>query len=355
VAHNNIQKILRILHREPCSQAELCEKLKLSKSHIHKLISNLIEPGLIEKTEDFQTENTLGRPRQTLKISQNLQYCTVLVVHTDIEFKASIFVYGHEKALGSVDLPFVDYALDFANTLDAAIDTLTQNYFLNRSLILSIVIATHATVEQGEHGIMYRNNMLRDKNIGFADLVAEVTKIRTFVYNYAYGNLLSLKHNPHVDTSYALVIHNGHGSVALGLFLNNEITLGKNNSFPECSHLPFPYGFEQSLGEYTPHTEEALYFAISVLAPIYNMNEVIISGDCLLQHQDVIDNVGSMLKHCEDPRLHNIHIRYCGSEARHNFEELVYLSFDSLVEVLDPQIASKDLESLVSKISYSNF
>ncbi len=355
MALNNIQKILRILHREPCSQAELCEKLKLSKSHIHKLVNNLIEPGLIEKVEEIQTENNLGRPRQTLKISQNLQYCTVLVVHTDIEFRASIFVYGHEKPLGSVDLPFVDYAQDFARTLDIAIDTLTQNYFLNRSLILSIVIATHATVEQGEHGIMYRNNMLMDKNIGFADLVEKVTKIRTFVYNYAYGNLLSLKHSPEVDTSCALVIHNGHGSVALGIFLNNEITLGKNNSFPECSHLPFSFGFEQSLGEYTEHTEEALYFAISVLAPIYNMSDVIISGDCLLQHQDTIANVAARLHRCEDPRLHNINLRYCGNEARNNFQELVYLSFDSLVEVLDPKIARQDLESLVSQISYSNF
>jgi len=352
MSSDNLKKILKILHRSPCSQAELCQKLNLSKSHIHKLVNNLLEPGLIDRIEDGNYLQSQGRPRQTLKISQNLQYCSVLVIHTRSQFSASIYVYGHQHALCTIELDHVESADDFARTLDIAIDTMTKSNFIRRDLILSIVIATHATVEQGEHGMMYRNNNLTDKNVPLADIVYKYTRIRTFIYNFALGNLLSILHNERINKNATLLINCGEKSVALGIFLDNKIQLGRNSSFPECSHFPFEYGFEESLGSFNEHTEDALFFAIRILAPIYNITNVIITGSCFLEHQDALVKTGERLKKESDPRLHNINLKFEKDDKEADLKELVFLSFDSLVEVLDPQISRKNLEAIVSSISY---
>ncbi len=351
---NNLQNILKILHRQPSSQVALCKQLNLSKAQINKLTSNLLEAKLIDKHEDTDYKSNLGRPRQILKISDNMQYCTVLIVHTLSDFSAHVFVYGHKKELASTPLPHVKSAKEFARTIDIAIDTLTKNCFINRALIKSIVIATHATVEQGETGIMYRNNNLDDVNIMLGQIVYKQTKIRTFIYNFAYGTLLKLKNTPEIDTENALVINNGEGSVALGIFLNGDIQLGKNNSFPECSHLPYPHGFEKSLGVFGEHTEDALFFAISVMAPIYNLSNVIITGNCFKEHLDTLERVKDKLKEQRDPRLHNIELSYRRITLKDCLEEMIYLSFDTLVDVLNPQMTKQNLQTIVSKIKYTN-
>jgi predicted transcriptional regulator len=48
---NPLCQILKILHRKPCSQVELCEQLGFSKSHMHKLVSNLVTPGIIKRSD----------------------------------------------------------------------------------------------------------------------------------------------------------------------------------------------------------------------------------------------------------------------------------------------------------------
>ncbi|WP_295350944.1 hypothetical protein [uncultured Succinivibrio sp.] len=351
---NNLQNILKILHRQPSSQVVLCKILNLSKAQIHKLTNNLLEAKLIDKHEDTDYKNNLGRPRQILKISDNMQYCTVLIIHTRSDFSAHVYVFGHKRELAAVTLPHVESAKEFAKTIDVAVDTLTKNCFISRALIKSIVIATHATVEQGEKGVMYRNNNLTDENILLGQIVYKQTKIRTFIYNFAYGTLLKLKNSSEIDTENALVINNGEGSVALGIFLNGEIQLGKNCSFPECSHLPYPHGFEKSLGNYGEYTEDALYFAISVMAPIYNLSNVIITGNCFKEHLDTLESIKERLKAQSDPRLHNIELTYRKISLKDCIDEMVYLSFDTLVDVLNPQMTKQNLQTIVSKIKYTN-
>ena len=51
MAENHLISILRRLHRQPCSQAQLGRSLDFSKSYIHKLVQNLLLSGLIEKSE----------------------------------------------------------------------------------------------------------------------------------------------------------------------------------------------------------------------------------------------------------------------------------------------------------------
>ena len=166
------------------------------------------------------------------------------------------------------------------------------------------------------------------------------------------------KKNIFFDTCYlpsesAVVLHCEHGCVALGIFLNGRIQLGRNDSFPECSHLPFPGGFENSLGSFGNSTEQALLYVISVIAPIYNIEDVILSGDTFKEHQDAVKRVNSELKSMQDPRLQNIRICYHPNDKSKSLNELIYLSFDSLVEVLESKMVKNTLDTLVSQIKYS--
>ncbi len=353
MAVNYLSEILKILHRKPCSQAELCQKLSLSKSHIHSLVANLITPGLIEKVDQTEYNQEQGRPRQNLAITHNLHYCSVLIVHHCWEFKAYLLAYGVVEEIASKDLLQVDSVELFIKEVGKVIDEFVKLYLPERDAIKAITIATQATIEQGCSGMMYRNNLLKDENVPLAKLMFESLGIKTYVYNYAYGHMLTLLHAPSLNTDNAMVLSCGEGSVALGVFLDNKMILGRNNSFPECSHLPFKYGFEQSLGLFGAHTQDALMFAICAIAPIYNIDHVIVAGSCFDEHLDIIYKVQQELRKQADPLLHNLIIEYRGLEIEQHLNELIYLSFDAVVDVLDPKIEKRSLSDLVK--SYQGF
>lgn len=107
---NPLCQILKILHRKPCSQVELCEQLGFSKSHMHKLVSNLVTPGIIKRSDSQEYEQEQGRPRQKLTITHNLQYCSVLVIHTSWKFRAYLLAYGLTEEIAYKDLPQTDSA-----------------------------------------------------------------------------------------------------------------------------------------------------------------------------------------------------------------------------------------------------
>ncbi len=353
MAVNYLSMILKILHRRPCSQAELCQQLSLSKSHIHSLVSNLITPGLVEKVSNSEYNQEQGRPRQNLAITRNLHYCSVLVVHHSCEFRAYLFAYGRPEEIAVKDLAHVDSVELFIKEIADAIAEFSSLYLPDREAIKAVTVATQATIEQGDDGIMYRNNLLKDENVPLAKLMFKAMGIKTYVYNYAYGHMLTLLHAPSLNTDNAMVLSCGEGSVALGVFLDNTMILGRNNSFPECSHLPFKYGFEESLGFFGPHTQEALMFAICAIAPIYNIDHVIVAGSCFDEHLDIIYKVQQELKGKADPLLHNLVLEYRGLEIEQHLNELVYLSFDAIVDVLDPKIEKRSLSDLVK--NYQGF
>ena len=208
---NPLCQILKILHRNPCSQAELCEILGFSKSHMHKLVSNLITPGIIERADCSEYNQEQGRPRQNLIITRNIHYCTVLVIHTSWKFRAYLFAYGMVEEIASKDLAQTDSAKTFIEELKECISEFSKVYLSDKKSILSIVIATQATIEQGESGTMYRNNLLKDENITFAKMLREAIGIRCFVYNYAYGHMLSLLHAKDLNTDNSMVLSCGEG------------------------------------------------------------------------------------------------------------------------------------------------
>lgn len=348
MSENHLISILRSLHRQPCSQAQLGRTLKFSKSYIHKLVQNLLIAGLIEKSEGGAYEQEQGRPRQDLRICRNIGCYAVLVIHTSWMFRVHLYRWGASEATAIRNLPQQDNCADFAEALAGAVEGFVRECLKPGEKILAVVIATQATLEQGEHGLMYRNNLLKDEKTRFSDFIAKRVGIRTFAYNYAYGLMLSLLHSG-VDISFAMVLSCGEGSVALGFFLNHKVLLGVNNSFPECSHLPFKYGLEKSLGFWGPHTEEALFFAISAIAPIYNLQRVYVAGTCFDEHPEVIRHVSLALRNSADPVLRDVVVEYRNEEIQNYFQELVYLSFDAVAEVLNPQMHKRPLQEFLDE------
>lgn len=347
---NYLQEILKVLHRMPCSQSDLCEKFNLSKSHVHNLVSNLITPGLIQRSEQSEYKQDFGRPKQTLSITPALPYSSVLIIHTSWMSRAYLYAYGYTEEIAFIDLEKTNNVDDFIKTINTAIDEFKKLYLQNSNGIKSVVVATQATIEQGPSGMMYRNNNLKETNIPLASLLTSGLNIKTYVYNYAYGHMLSLLHAPYLDTDNAMALSCGEGSVALGLFINGKIVLGRNNSFPECSHLPFKYGFEKSLGTYNRYTHDALLYAIESIAPIYNLNHIIVAGSCFDDHLETIYKVGQELKYHKDPIFHNMSIEYRGLDIEKHQLELIYLSFDALVDELNLKIQKRDLADFVKEL-----
>ncbi|MBO6157592.1 MAG: hypothetical protein J6O24_09190 [Succinivibrio sp.] len=77
---------------------------------------------------------------------------------------------------------------------------------------------------------------------------------------------------------------------------------------------------------------------------------MILAGCCFDNHLNIIYQASLELKEQKDPLLQKILLEYRGQEIEQHFLELVYLSFDSLVEVLNPQMQKRNLEDLVKSM-----
>ncbi len=344
---NRLTDVLKQLHRGPLSQTELAQRMGLSKSHISFLVNNLLGQGLIIRLPDFLPEKDSQAVRRThkLKLLEDC-YDAILAIHHQREFSLNLITYANPRVLNKV-------VLDNPSELDAmlpllrdGIKSLTRG---RRAKTMLLCFATQATLEQGDTGLVYRDNVLNIASCPLAQILTRETGLKSYVYNYAYGHLLSLLHGPYIDIDNALALSCGEGSVALGLYLDGKIVLGSKNSFPECSHLPYPRGFEQSLGEYGPHTADALAFAVSCLAPIFNFSRVIVTGSCFKDHLDAVVAAQAALKASANPMLGKIRLEYRENEIAGFMNEFACLCFDHLAELLNPQIIRGDIRTLLKR------
>ena len=93
---------------------------------MHKLVSNLITPGIIERADCSEYNQEQGRPRQNLIITRNIHYCTVLVIHTSWKFRAYLFAYGMVEEIASKDLAQTDSAKTFIEELKECISEFSK-------------------------------------------------------------------------------------------------------------------------------------------------------------------------------------------------------------------------------------
>lgn len=206
------------------------------------------------------------RRRQCLKVLSHGLYTAVLI-HTLWEFSLSLYPLGSSFPSVTLNLERSRYAEVMADRIAAGLEEALSTLSLDKSALGLLLLATQASLEQGYAGTVFRDNVLSDVNFPLAEYLRERLHLPVYVCNYAYAHVLCMYHSPNVRVSDALYFSCGERSVALGIFIDGKIVMGPRNTFPECSHLPFPYGFEASLGSYGPHTARALTFAVGALAP----------------------------------------------------------------------------------------
>lgn len=90
------------------------------------------------------------------------------------------------------------------------------------------------------------------------------------------------------------------------------------------------------------HTKDALLYALTVLAPIFKIYRVFISGSTFNDNLKLIHEVQLELQAQASPVLSQIKLEYWDSETRNFMRELIYLSFDRLSEIIDPQPIKRD-------------
>ena len=334
--------------RQPLSQTALAQRLNLSKSHVSFLVKNLLDQGYLEREDSLSAEEEGGgtRRRQRLKVLSHGLYTAVLI-HTLWEFSLSLYPLGSSFPSVTLNLERSRYAEVMADRIAAGLEEALSTLSLDKSALGLLLLATQASLELGYAGTVFRDNVLSDVNFPLAEYLRERLHLPVYVCNYAYAHVLCMYHSPNVRVSDALYFSCGEGSVALGIFIDGKIVMGPRNTFPECSHLPFPYGLEASMGNYGPHTARALTFAVGALAPVFKLRRVLLSGSCFEEHPEVIVSAQRALKESDNSLIRQTVLEYWPREIDHFREELIYLSFEELISLMKLRPLRRSLSALL--------
>ena len=351
-------RILQQLVRKPLAQAELCPLVELSRPRINFYVKNLLDLGLITYSDlDLSHKKELlserGLNHQGYKfLTITPDYCYFLrILHGPNEFTMELLSWGNTKVLAAREGTPTSSLSQTLGQVKSALQEMTQECEIPLAQVKLILFATKGTVEQGFEGMMYRNNVISGSNIALAEELSWATSIPCYVCNYAFGHLLAMLHDPFTAIDNAILLSCGDGSVALGVYLNGQILFGPRNSFLECSHLPFAHGFEESLGHYGPHTEEALFFAITTLAPLFGMQRIIVAGPTFQDSDNAASAVRMVLQRLaksDDVLLQRIIVDYRQKEITNARTELAYFASDLICVLLNPQPIKKNIASLFS-------
>lgn len=363
---------LEQLVRGPKSQVQLCSDLHLSKARVNYYVKNLLDLGLIEPIDCALPEQdaaSSGRARRRarqdmlqelglksghlgqkpLGLKRDFAYA-VRILNSQDFMECELFAWDKcAQCRARLELPSVHNLSTCLMQVKKSVQALCAQAQVPPEQVRLILFATRGTLEQGYHGMLYRDNSLVGTNIPLADKLTAVTGIATYVCNYAFGHLLALLHDPFSKIDNALVLLCGDGSVALGVFVNGQILFGPNQSFLECAHLPYErnsQNFEQALGQYGPNTEDALEYAIATLAPMFAMRHIIVSGPTFQDKVDAIAAVTQRFAQSHNRLQHRLIIDYRQREIDNSKLELGYFACEQICHLLEPKCIKKSLASL---------
>lgn len=345
----HLVRILQQLSRQPLSQIELSKRIGLSKSRINFYIKHLIGLKLIKFVSlDRESKRAKLEGTGSSHMSQKLlslvdNYCYVLrATHSENDFYIELLALGSYEPLGIRHLSPSSSLEDTLSTIKNAVESLLAERNIVREQVKLMLFSTKATVEHGFNGTMYRNNIIEGSNIQFASHVQLVTGIPTYVCNAAFGCFLSLKH--HCDIENALVLLCGEGTVSLGIFLNGKLLFGPNNSFVECTHLPYEHGIERSLGQFGVYTADALFWTVQILSLLLGVNRIIVAGPTFSGHLDTLMMVQKRLRNAADLRMQRLEVEYHESEltASKIRHELCAFAFEEACNLIEPKPLRKE-------------
>lgn len=381
-----MQRILQYLVRKPASQKELTQVIELSKSRINYYISNLIDLEIVqvlslpeqEKQEKLLSFglNSQHKSQKLLHIASTCAYC-IRVIHAEDEFVLDLFTLGQSESdfesllkddatgiykrqpLTTVIVEEQNLrsssAVECVEHTAAAVEYALAEQGICLSQVKLLLFATKGTLEQGCNGKIYRNNVLLiqpEHPINLAAMLTKACGITTYVCNYAFGHLLGIYNTltSKQKQASAIALMCGSGSVALGIILEGRLLFGPENTFLECSHFPYLYGFEQSLGNYGPHTADALYYAIRILSPIFGINHIIVAGPTFSNCPKTISEVQQRFATDTEPQLRRIKIDYQERSIQHHRNELTLFACEQCCTLLNLHPILRDLASFAETL-----
>lgn len=342
-----LKNIMYLLHRRELSQAEICQELNLSKSHVSALVKSLEVQGLICRTAaSAGRQGGMGRPRELLRIYPQLGY-TALLINMRATCRCFCFEYGNPLPVYSVELPRSTTAAELISRTQETLTGFMTERQLTPADFLVFLVAETGIVEHGFHGQIFTDRVLTDTLCPLPRLMTEATGIPTAMCNLAYGHQRCILEKLGPGAPDALFFMCGEGAVGLGIMMRHEIIMGSCGVFPECSHLNYAHGFEASLGTYGEHTADALFFAITQIAPIFMTDHIIVSGVAFEGHSEVVTEVMERLKQDPNPYLRGIEVSYVPVSNAERLREYACLTFDLAVDLKDPQPVRRSLNDLL--------
>lgn len=393
--------IMQILVRQPTSQKDLTQAIGLSKSRVNYYIKNLLDLGVIKvlscsspaQLDQLLTlsSSSAHKSQKLLQIVQDYAYC-IRVIHAEDEFVLDLFTLGQtdaefdlilasgEPAAGQPALsleqgmpdrvPLATVVVeeqslrssqiaDCVEHTAAAVDYALSEVGISREQVKLILFATKGSLEQGYAGYIYRDNVLRiqpEQPVALAEMLSTACGIPAYVCNYAFGHVLAIYNQLKFKQSHAsaITLMCGGGSVALGIVLEGRILFGPHQSFLECAHFPYLYGFEQSLGQYGAHTADALYYAIRILCPIFGISHVIVAGQTFSGHEDVLSEVKHRLSLDPEQQIQRIYLDYQERSIERHRNELTLFACEQSCALLKLKPILRDLATFAGSFGEIN-
>lgn len=276
--------ILKELTKKELTQTEMSEILKLSKARISQCLNLLKGLDLVSHCE---TETTAVR-----KIKYKLKEKQIfsIVVYMTV-WEKSIAIYDctdTSAALLSKAFAVKNSEQELIDELQQCVYELAKQTNISLDQIQSILINTQGRIEQ-HTGFVDSCNVFDMKRVDLGAKVTERLAIPCKVINCAYAELSVLAQYERIDN--AVVIMAGLGCVGCGIVMHGDVLLGANGFYPECSHMPYVYGIEPSLGNVTEHSLDALIFILKNLIPLYNTKNLYLIGEVFAENPELIINI----------------------------------------------------------------
>jgi ribonuclease PH len=138
------------------------------------LCKNLCDLNLIERCGEIATDDneiSNGRAVQLLQLKR-ARFYSLLVINTVFEQSLNLCEYGNSQII-----KFQSFKTDSATHLASICADFIAAHKDLKDKLITIVIDTQASLEQGENGIVFRDNVLQESNFNLSSMVFAKTSV----------------------------------------------------------------------------------------------------------------------------------------------------------------------------------
>ena len=235
----NTVSILRTLYQEEsCSRARLTEVTKMSPATVTRIVSELIEQGLI--VEECIGESNGGRRPVIFKLHYDKLFVAGLQILRDQVVVAIYDIKGRQVAKKA----FRQYSLEpeaLLAELAAEFETLLKQRQIDREHILGIGLAISGIVDN-EKGILLRSGNLGWRDVKVTEILEKALGIQIFIENDANAAALAeIWFGKAVDVRNMIYIKAATG-VGAGVIYERNLLTGVLGMAGEIGHVPLIRG-----------------------------------------------------------------------------------------------------------------